>query len=484
MEFNRQSISLFFSDSLVRGFALTYIFLLGIGLEQSLLPGPHRINHQLYFLLGNTIGLPAGAFLWTRYYPKSNLPLYFWPVGGLLVGLSVWSSSGFLTLLQGLVFGSLIFHLILLGIGRPFKDIVQLVGGGLILGNLLLLCLGVFPAPLGLIWLAVALAGWRIKRPCPSSRIVVEPIKLTISNPFIWLFLFFLFFYFIGGCYFFLVDFLMMSFSYSLLPVLVKDLIYVAGILSLLFFNKKYLGLFPYIAIIIMGIGLILILGSTPFKLCSVSMINFSFGIMDCLAVSMILSFTETLSMAVVGFLIFPIAQMIGLVVSLNFAQASLVDVQWALAILFFTLIPLLAFRATKAHDRDRDHAPASPLAEDEILPYSSNDGRFRHAVVIEEDSAPNHGAIETWKISSTKKAEQKRDIDGIAMRFSLSRREKQVFQGLIAGKKLKEIAEELGLAIGTIKAITNRIYEKAGVRSKKELLAQIEGDVQPEKSL
>ncbi len=41
----------------------------------------------------------------------------------------------------------------------------------------------------------------------------------------------------------------------------------------------------------------------------------------------------------------------------------------------------------------------------------------------------------------------------------------------LVQNKKLKEIAEDLGLAIGTIKALCNRIYEKAGVKGKKELL-------------
>jgi DNA-binding NarL/FixJ family response regulator len=58
--------------------------------------------------------------------------------------------------------------------------------------------------------------------------------------------------------------------------------------------------------------------------------------------------------------------------------------------------------------------------------------------------------------------------------RPSLSEREKQVMQFLLRGFRNKAIASQLGVAEGTVKLHVHHIFEKLGVRSRRELRAQI----------
>ena len=53
-----------------------------------------------------------------------------------------------------------------------------------------------------------------------------------------------------------------------------------------------------------------------------------------------------------------------------------------------------------------------------------------------------------------------------------LSPREEEVYQQLLTGKSIKEIAETLFVAPSTIRAHTMRIYQKKQVNSRLELLA------------
>jgi len=58
--------------------------------------------------------------------------------------------------------------------------------------------------------------------------------------------------------------------------------------------------------------------------------------------------------------------------------------------------------------------------------------------------------------------------------RESFSKREWQVLEGLYRGRSLREIASEIGISESSVKTYTRRIYQKAGVRGKRELLEKL----------
>ena len=60
------------------------------------------------------------------------------------------------------------------------------------------------------------------------------------------------------------------------------------------------------------------------------------------------------------------------------------------------------------------------------------------------------------------------------ALKAGLSPKEAAVLVPLVGGKSLSEIADELFLAPGTIRAHTNNIYRKLGVHSRSELISAI----------
>ena len=65
---------------------------------------------------------------------------------------------------------------------------------------------------------------------------------------------------------------------------------------------------------------------------------------------------------------------------------------------------------------------------------------------------------------------EQGLDVDQITERFGLSSRESEVLQLLLEGKSATQIAEEMVVAHGTIKAHTRNIYKKLGIHRREEL--------------
>lgn len=73
-------------------------------------------------------------------------------------------------------------------------------------------------------------------------------------------------------------------------------------------------------------------------------------------------------------------------------------------------------------------------------------------------------------------------DAKAIAKDFSgtelLSKREKEVMELLIKGKKRKEIAEELFVTESTIKKHSSSIYRKLDVGNKKELLEKVKSEI------
>ena len=65
-------------------------------------------------------------------------------------------------------------------------------------------------------------------------------------------------------------------------------------------------------------------------------------------------------------------------------------------------------------------------------------------------------------------------DFSGISSNFKLSEREQEVITLLLKGKSYQDIGETLFLSKATIKTYVLRIYQKAGVNSKMELVNKI----------
>lgn len=67
--------------------------------------------------------------------------------------------------------------------------------------------------------------------------------------------------------------------------------------------------------------------------------------------------------------------------------------------------------------------------------------------------------------------------LDLYGERHSLTRREREILEGIIQGKDYQNIASDLQLAIGTVKSHTHNIFQKTGVKSRQELLRDFWGN-------
>ena len=457
------------SDGLTRGFILTTLILLGVGLEQGLLNRAPSQNLTIWFLCGNILGLPMGAYLWGRLYPATLFPLYFWLLEGIAIVTAAWKPIGPVLFISGLIFGVLILHLFLLGKSRSLSSLIHRVGIAIITGNILLALFEKLPWPLGLAWLAIALAGWRITRPPPEATLDETGLKKAISfhdektRRLSWFWLFFLCFYTLGGLYYSILDH-----AYGLPNRMIFDLVslalYILGILLVIFTPRNLLRYTPYLAVALMGLSIIIQISPETRSLYAYPLMDIGFGIMDCLSVSVILAFSQNLTEAAIGFALFPVSIVFGMLISQNITQNPFKDYQWALSVLFLTIIPLgfaaRLFKKTQKEDRSATLLALPPAAttssekvtDPPLLEFSASNMPLRPVL-------SNTDQVNLLRIATT---------------LGLSDREKEVFMELVQNKKLKEIAEDLGLAIGTIKALCNRIYEKAGVKGKKELLKLI----------
>jgi DNA-binding NarL/FixJ family response regulator len=55
----------------------------------------------------------------------------------------------------------------------------------------------------------------------------------------------------------------------------------------------------------------------------------------------------------------------------------------------------------------------------------------------------------------------------------NLSEREREVLDGMAAGQPYKEIADQLGVSVHTVRSYIRRIYEKLHVRTRTEAVAK-----------
>ncbi len=450
----------FSKDPLIRGFTLTSVILIGVGLEQDLLPGTHHQSLTFLFLLGNLAGLPIGILVWERLYPKSMLPLAAWPLEGLLTGLCIWKPAPVLCLVLGLVFGLLVTHLIMLALGKDMEYLTRRAGLGIIIGNILIFGLSDLPFPIGLLILSILLASLRVQKP--------QPLPNHISGKgqwrsLVWFWIFCLCFYTLGGLYNSMEDM-----SPPNIPSVLFWLIclgcYIAGILLTIFFfrnetDSRVRKLIPFGAVAVMGLAVTIHMSKGPLSIWSMTLMDLSFGLMDCFSVAFLLAFSDHIIQAATGMAIFPASIILGMEMGKIPIHDSLFEYQWALAFLFITLLPLYIGMSELKEDKAQGNTPlALPPGKGTEGPDPSS-----NPPVSPKENSP----FATPKPSLT-------DLENIAAALGLSEREKDVFLELVSGKKLKEIASDLQLAIGTIKALCSRIYEKAGVKGKKELIEKI----------
>jgi len=62
------------------------------------------------------------------------------------------------------------------------------------------------------------------------------------------------------------------------------------------------------------------------------------------------------------------------------------------------------------------------------------------------------------------------------SLRARLSTMEENVLEGVLAGKTFREVAAGLQVSESSVKTYMKRLYEKAGVRGKADLLAKLTG--------
>ncbi|NPA95844.1 MAG: helix-turn-helix transcriptional regulator [Thermodesulfobacteria bacterium] len=446
----------YFKDPIARGFALVTLVLIGVGLEQDLLPSPGNQSFTFMFLIGNIAGLPLGLLSWKKFFPESMLPLAAWPLEGLLAGLCICKPAPVLGLTMGLVFGVLIVHLILLCSGKMIEYIVIRAGIGIIAGNTIIYALSSLPFPIGLLIICVLLASLRIQKPALLPNAL--SLKIKRNKKLIWFWIFCLCFYTLGGLY---------NGMKNLNPPNVPSKLfwficlvcYIGGIavtilLSRYEKNLSLRRLIPFGAVAIMGLALTIQMSKGPWSIWSMTLMDFSFGLMDCFSVTFLLAFSDHISQAATGMAIFPVSIILGIELEKIPIHNSLFEYQWALGFLFITLLPL--YLSLSELKTTSSSAP---------LPLPPPDGEKPSLPV------PSPKPVTATGTQASRPERLNRTVEEIAIKLGLSQREKEVFQELILGKKLKDIAAELDLALGTIKALCNRIYEKAGVKGKKELI-------------
>jgi DNA-binding CsgD family transcriptional regulator len=62
-------------------------------------------------------------------------------------------------------------------------------------------------------------------------------------------------------------------------------------------------------------------------------------------------------------------------------------------------------------------------------------------------------------------------DIDELARRFRLSPSERRVFAGIVAGKRVNEVADAAGISRGTVRVQLKDVFAKTGVNSQSALV-------------
>ncbi|WP_459875740.1 LuxR C-terminal-related transcriptional regulator [Desulfothermus naphthae] len=452
------SIRRIFNDPIVRGFILTTLILLGVGLERSLLNEDTNQIGSCFFLLGNILGYPVGIWIW-RFYPKSKLPLYFWQIESCLIAFTLLKGkifAPFLFFVIGLFFPLLLIHLFLLmNSDLILKNYVKKIGIGILIGNILLFFLAKFSYPLNIIWLCIAIASWRIKRPEDNPFVRVVNSSSFLDKTYFFFLISLLFFYTIGGLYYNLLE----SFSFNSF-IYFDELsygLYILGIICTILLASIEDRMPPFLAISIMGCVLLFMMPPSSISPYGIGVMDFSFGIMDAYSIAFMFFQASSFFELALGLSLYPLAILLN-IISLRYGVIERnIDIKLSLIFLFLTLIPLSLFTKKRFYKKKTSAILALPPSEK---------NKVKEIKQIPNDEEKLNRSFDP-------------EITQIATIIGLSDREKDVFYKLIKEKKLKEIAQELNLALGTVKALSSRIYEKAEVKNRIEL----KNKVNPKKS-
>ncbi len=329
------------------------------------------------------------------------------------------------------------------------------MGLGILSGNVILLILERLPYPIGLMLLALGLVSWRIKR--PDATFSIKNLSFRPSRHLLFFLFFFFTFYLLGGFYYSCLETSqgpVMDFTYF---NLISTGGYVAGILALIK-NPWAFDFLPAMIIPLMGLSVIFQMAHLPDI--SLFFIEVGFGMADVFSISYILAMTENLLETALSLTLFPLSILSGTLLFSRLGPDSSQSLEWQLFFLFLMIVPaILCCRfLMERHGNDQKQTPLAlpppPSTRDDIT--NNNVSGSSNGI---EDSHPSDKFI----------------LESIAKKLRLSERETEVFLLLIEGKKLREVSSDLGIALGTVKAICSRIYEKAGARNKKELFRKLQ---------
>jgi len=427
-------VSSLYRDPLFRGFFFITNVLLGIGLEQGLIKDP-SIALEIYFLLGLILGLYLGFLSWR--FLKS-FSLNFWFIEGLLIGLLLWRETTWLFFLQGLFFGPLMLHVFLISRYRPFNDVFWHVSLGIVFGNIFLFLAKNLPHEMSILVLSLLLVGWRLRKPEVSPE---EPLSLNfnIDNSCFWFFI--ILFYLLGGFYYscLFVSFTISGAHFDFVSFVSYSLPVLLSLLLIRFYSY-----FPLFSLVMIALGLVWQFSSFHFGEVPLSFLEAGFAFVDVFSLVYILVNFERLFEVAFSFSLFPVSILLGLFLLRYFEGNLLREYQVLLTGILLMIIPSILFLRKR-----KVYYPASQiLALPPVQEPTSTKGQDK---ALKEDNFD-------WELYHN-------------LNLPLSKREEDVFLLLLKNYKIKEISRELKLAIGTVKSICNRIYEKLGVKSKKDLL-------------
>ncbi len=97
--------------------------------------------------------------------------------------------------------------------------------------------------------------------------------------------------------------------------------------------------------------------------------------------------------------------------------------------------------------------------------------------------SQAGHGRFPLFKVCWTAKRETPLPMDALnvfAQQHRLSPREREILALAVAGKQMKEMAQQLGLATDTVKEYLGSVYRKAGVDGRGPLVARVLSQISP----
>ena len=148
-----------------------------------------------------------------------------------------------------------------------------------------------------------------------------------------------------------------------------------------------------------------------------------------------------------------------------NVAQGDLISIVSLTSLWLICLFGVFAY----ALSTKRRGVWVAPAFEDDDEPLE---------IPMQGDAAPGLESLSRLELDSVEYAQK---IAAFGRRLKLSPREQDVLMGLMHGQTRNIIAEKLFLSPDTVKDYTGRIYTKAEVHSKKELMALVEAEPIPE---